>query len=124
MRDLILTVRQPWASLIAHGLKDVENRRWATPHRGRLLVHAASRSCPRGMAEWGCLLDEWPIGGVVGTCDLVDCTRDPRGEWHEDGMVAWVLRRAEVLPFTPLPPWRLGMPSRLRLWRLEPGTRS
>jgi hypothetical protein len=39
----ILTVRQPWASLIVAGLKDVENRPWNTKYRGRLGIHAAIR---------------------------------------------------------------------------------
>lgn len=35
-----LTVKQPWASLIVMGIKDVENRTWTTPYRGRILIHA------------------------------------------------------------------------------------
>lgn len=36
-----LSVKQPWASLIVCGAKDVENRTWTTPYRGRLLIHAS-----------------------------------------------------------------------------------
>jgi hypothetical protein len=36
-----LSIRQPWAWLIIAGIKDIENRRWATNHRGPILVHAA-----------------------------------------------------------------------------------
>jgi hypothetical protein len=35
-----LTVRQPWATLIAKGVKDVENRTWHTKFRGLLAIHA------------------------------------------------------------------------------------
>ena len=35
-----LSIRQPWAWLIVHGHKDIENRTWTTSFRGRLLVHA------------------------------------------------------------------------------------
>ena len=40
----VLSVREPWASLmfIGAGAKDVENRTWSTKHRGRLLIHASS----------------------------------------------------------------------------------
>jgi hypothetical protein len=38
-----LTIKQPWASLIVEGLKDIENRTWATKFRGRVLVHAAAK---------------------------------------------------------------------------------
>ena len=36
-----LSIRQPWAWLIVHGRKDIENRSWRTKFRGRFLVHAA-----------------------------------------------------------------------------------
>lgn len=36
-----LTVQQPWAELIASGIKLVENRCWSTDYRGPLAIHAA-----------------------------------------------------------------------------------
>ncbi|MCG0445699.1 ASCH domain-containing protein [Pseudomonas aeruginosa] len=36
-----LSIRQPWAWLVANGHKDIENRDWATSFRGRFLIHAA-----------------------------------------------------------------------------------
>ena len=38
----ILVVRQPWAWLIVHGYKDVENRSWRTHYRGALLIQSAA----------------------------------------------------------------------------------
>ncbi|MFI1890403.1 hypothetical protein [Streptomyces jumonjinensis] len=35
-----LTIRQPWAAAITYADKRVENRVWATSHRGPLLIHA------------------------------------------------------------------------------------
>jgi hypothetical protein len=35
-----LTIRQPWATLIACGLKRFETRSWSTKHRGLLAIHA------------------------------------------------------------------------------------
>lgn len=43
MRIKALTVWQPWASLIAHGVKVFETRSWATKWRGPLAIHAAGR---------------------------------------------------------------------------------
>ncbi|MEP0923481.1 ASCH domain-containing protein [Leptolyngbya sp. ST-U4] len=37
----IITLHQPWASLIALGLKGYETRHWSTDYRGELLIHAA-----------------------------------------------------------------------------------
>src|ERR1700694_3122793 len=38
-----LSLWQPWASLIAMGLKEFETRHWATSYRGPLVIHAAKR---------------------------------------------------------------------------------
>lgn len=40
----VLSVQQPWASLICAGIKDVENRTWkAAQIPGRILIHASSK---------------------------------------------------------------------------------
>jgi len=39
-----ITIKQPWASLICEGIKNVENRTWKTKVRGRVLIHASSQS--------------------------------------------------------------------------------
>lgn len=36
-----ITIWQPWASAIAHGLKGIETRSWGTKYRGLLAIHAA-----------------------------------------------------------------------------------
>lgn len=42
-----LTVRQPWASLIAMGVKTIETRSFSTRYRGRVLIHAAAARISR-----------------------------------------------------------------------------
>lgn len=40
-----ISIKQPWASLIAHGIKDIENRTWKCPQKyiGKMvLIHASS----------------------------------------------------------------------------------
>ena len=55
-----LTVRQPWATAIMWGGKDVENRPRRTLHRGPLLIHA-------GLAhpDWAEYLDVRALSGQV-----------------------------------------------------------
>jgi hypothetical protein len=36
-----VSLHQPWAWAVLHAGKKVENRTWATRHRGPLLIHAA-----------------------------------------------------------------------------------
>lgn len=38
---LTLSISRPWAGMIVHGSKPIENRSWGTGYRGRLLLHAA-----------------------------------------------------------------------------------
>lgn len=52
MRVKVLTVKQPWASLIVHGIKDIENRSWRTNFRGRVLIHSSAKG---DIAKFGCL---------------------------------------------------------------------
>lgn len=110
-----LSVRQPWAWLIVHGHKDVENRDWGTGWRGPLLIHAGKtltrkyhRECRAMLAEvFGIALpdlDELPRGGVVGVATLVDVVRASASPWFTgaaDGGLGWVLRDARPLPFHP-----------------------
>ena len=40
-----ISIKQPWASLIAHGIKDIENRAWKCPAKyigQRVLIHASA----------------------------------------------------------------------------------
>jgi hypothetical protein len=39
----VLTLHQPWASLIALGVKTIETRSWSTKYRGPLAIHAGKK---------------------------------------------------------------------------------
>ncbi|TRU31740.1 MAG: ASCH domain-containing protein [Microcystis aeruginosa Ma_QC_B_20070730_S2] len=44
-----ISLWQPWASLVANGLKLYETRGWPTKYRGVLAIHAAKRPlCKQG----------------------------------------------------------------------------
>jgi hypothetical protein len=101
----ILSVRQPWATLIARGIKDIENRSWATGYRGLVLVHASlSRPSRRLLADvsgrFGVDLQqiELPLGGVVGVTRIVDCVDAHPSPWFE-GEFGFVLDGSRALPF-------------------------
>ena len=44
----VITLTQPWATLVAIGAKRIETRSWATKYRGPLLIHAAAGLGPGG----------------------------------------------------------------------------
>lgn len=66
---LALTVSQPYASLIADGKKFVENRRWATSHRGLVAIHAGRGRQYLNPTE----LAAFPTGCVLAVGNLVSC---------------------------------------------------
>jgi ASCH domain len=100
----ILSIKQPWASLIVHGLKDIENRTWRTNYRGPLLVHASLRSDDITAADlvryYGAFPpSDQPRGGIVGIVDIVDCVRPYSSRWYAPGCWGFVLANARPLPF-------------------------
>jgi len=89
-----LTVRQPWAGLIARGTKDVENRTWEpTIAIGERFAIHAGRMDPNVDVEWWDPADELchVRGLVIATVRLVDVVRDSRSEWARPGHWHWVL---------------------------------
>jgi hypothetical protein len=72
-----LSLKQPWATLLVHGLKTIEVRNWPTLRRGRVLIHAAR--VPDGRVEgWNRIADDLrvsaaQVGGIIGCAELLDC---------------------------------------------------
>jgi hypothetical protein len=87
-----LTVRQPWASLIVAGIKDVENRPRRIRYRGKLAIHAGLRVDDEGMEMYGHLIEgSLPLGAVIGSVDVVDCTSDSDSPWALSDCYHWIL---------------------------------
>lgn len=114
----IISIKQPWASLIVTGarnietgkvdFKDIENRTWPTKYRGPLLIHASRRPDTVSQDEiarrFGVRLgSDAPVGGVVGIADVIDCVPEHPSKWHVAGHYGFVLANARTLPFKP---WR------------------
>lgn len=106
----VIVICQPWAWLIVHGFKDIENRSWATRYRGTLLIQAsASLPTKRNLEEFRRfarkrgveLPEDFQRGGIVGMVQLEDCVTSSRSKWFE-GPVGWVLSQPKRLRFIPL----------------------
>src|SRR5438093_766571 len=72
-----LSLKQPWATLLVHGRKTIEVRRWPTARRGRILIHAARVSDLRP-ESWALVPAELRaaaqlVGGIIGAGNLTDC---------------------------------------------------
>jgi hypothetical protein len=92
----VLSLTQPWATLICLGAKKIETRSWKTSYRGTLLIHA-SKSYPKwaketaaeepfcsalrieskreGVGIWSYSYPDLPRGQIIGRCVLKDCIR-------------------------------------------------
>lgn len=81
----VLSVRQPWAWAILYAGKDVENRTWRTPYRGRIAIHAGKLIAP-GAADKlrGIGIEvpaDLPRGAILGTIDVMDCVEGVDSRW-------------------------------------------
>lgn len=65
-----LSVRQPWANMIASGEKTIETRTWATKHRGELLIVSTKRP----QIE--------PAGFAVAVVEIVECRPMDESDWQ------------------------------------------
>jgi len=87
----VITILQPWASLIACGVRIIETRSWATKYRGPLAIHAGkqwpgivkdqNRQLPESIHKALCWkggfskFADLPLGSVIAVADLVDCIK-------------------------------------------------
>jgi len=100
----ILSLRQPWASLVASGAKDVENRTWPTRYRGPVLIHASRRANGVTSDElerrFGVRLPPvLDLGGIVGITEIIDCVKPHPSKWYAPAHWAFVLANSRSLPF-------------------------
>ncbi len=127
-----ITLHQPWASLIALGLKTVETRSWPAPERligQTIAVHAAQRMArrPEAPIEEALLAgvgSDWrrtiPTGAVLATARLtglarVECVDLATGQAVHDGRTE--VGYAADLGQTRIDPWGDFGPGRW-LWFL------
>ena len=72
----VLTIKQPWATLIMQGDKRFEFRSWQTKYRGELLIHAGKGIDKDAMIRLKKYLPEkLPLGKILGKVKLVDCIK-------------------------------------------------
>ena len=107
-----LCVRQPYATLIARGLKPLEIRTWRTAHRGDLVIAASAsyhETALAVMAKFGLRDEDCPRGVILCAVDLVDVRPTTRADrepscWPacDAGFEAFVLERPRALKQRPV----------------------
>ncbi|WP_324069845.1 MAG: ASCH domain-containing protein [Flavobacterium sp.] len=92
-----LSIKQPWASLIAHGIKDIENRSWKTNFRGRIYIHASGKQAGsydellndeqkkefKEKHDRITLEKQHYFSAIIGEVDIIDCVINHPSIWAE-----------------------------------------
>ena len=74
----VLSLMEPWGSLIKEKVKYIETRSWKTNYRGELYIHTSLKRIPKKdvrIQELVTLLKDKNIkyGYIIAKCNLVDC---------------------------------------------------
>lgn len=136
-RNVALSCKQPWASLICFGIKNVENRSWQTDYRGRLFIVASGSNVysemERGLINPKIMeaireqqqkgnfptMNTLPQSAVIGYVDLADCTGEQVDSlWSAGGItetnINWILENAYIFD----EPQLVGIKAKLNLFDL------
>ena len=112
----VLSLTEPYATLIKNGVKTIETRSWKTSYRGKLYIHASSTKIPKKYRENKDLMNLVDInnlnyGYIVCSCELIDCVKMTdefiekvklNNEEYISGIYArdryaWILKNIEIL---------------------------
>ena len=93
-----ISIKQPWASLIAHGIKNIENRTWKTHFRGKIYIHASAKSAGDMMRlftnkqlnkvvwdleNYKTFESNLPYSAIIGEVEIIDCVINHPSIWAE-----------------------------------------
>ena len=110
----VLSIREPFASLIKNNKKYIETRSWKTNYRGELYIHASISKMDKSIYKRKELIklidnDVMNYGYILCKCELVDCVEMTEeyidkikkeayicGE-YQVGRYAWILKNIEPL---------------------------
>lgn len=130
----VISLTEPFATIIKNGYKKIETRSWKTSYRGELYIHASSTKIPKKWKENKDLMalaePNLSYGKIICKCQLVDCIemtkeniekikKENPTEYlcgiYEEGRYAWILENTKPLE-TPI-----EAKGHLGIWNYEGG---
>ncbi|MDY3757733.1 MAG: ASCH domain-containing protein [Bacilli bacterium] len=110
----VLSIKEPWASLIMNGTKKIETRSWKTKYRGEIYIHASLSKAKITKPEVYELIKDmnFKCGYIICKCNLVDCiymtdeyVNDMKTNHYEEyicghyevGRYAWIVEDVKVI---------------------------
>lgn len=121
----VITIKQPWATLIARGYKQYEFRTWQTKYRGPLLIHAGKGVDKEALKRFEDLHLDYPKSRIIAKTNLDDCilideqfnkqlkNNKVYGSDDKVGIYAWKLSKVEIIDNDEYLKGQLG------LWNIE-----
>ena len=93
-----VSIKQPWAWLIASGIKNIENRTWKTHFRGRVYIHASAKMANFWVTPQFSIVDKeinkisindyekttGLFSAIIGEVEIVDCVINHPSIWAEE----------------------------------------
>ena len=123
----VLSIKEPYATLIKEKVKKIETRSWKTSYRGELYIHASVSKVTKENKELIPFIKDknYSYGQIICKVNLKDCIKMTK-EWieklkkdnyqeyicgeYKEGRYAWILDDLEVLAY---PIYSIG---RLNIW--------
>jgi len=68
----VITIKQPWATLIAEGIKEYEFRTWNTKYRGEILIHAGLGVDKEALERFKEYNLDYPKGCIIAKAKITD----------------------------------------------------
>lgn len=105
----VLSIIEPYASLIREHKKLIETRSWKTNFRGRFLIHASASRIPKEYRHLLSDVSEIHPGYITCSAELVDCItiteefidslspEERKYGFYSVGRYAWILKNIEVV---------------------------
>lgn len=69
----VISIKQPYATLIAEGYKEYEFRTWKTKYRGEIYIHASKNEDKDAIKKYKDLNLEYTKGCIIAKATLNDC---------------------------------------------------
>lgn len=133
----VLTIKEPFASLVAYRIKRIETRSWKTKYRGEIYIHAGLAKVNVKDKRIAHLLSYLPnptpkYGEIIAKANLVDCVfmgdaflkqiKENPVEYecghYEYGRYAWILEDVELLENS------ISAKGKLGIWYYENSNRN
>lgn len=69
----VLTIKEPWASLILNKYKEYEFRTWKTNYRGKILIHSSKSVDKEELNNFNDLNIDYSNGEIIAIAEITDC---------------------------------------------------